>query len=96
MLKKVKGIKGVKPIEQTKTLRRKIYEFLNVVKRGYNETSWLLYLSTAIGILTSLFNLQLSGIAAWVFVFLFFYITGKFFIQTEKEISEENARKAKG
>jgi len=64
--------------------------------RGYNETSWLLYLTTARGILTSFFNLQLSGAAAWLFFFIFFYLIGKFFITVEKEMSEKNAGKAKG
>jgi len=76
-------------------LRLKLYTFLQVAKRGYTETSWILYLTTAIGILTSFFNLQLSGAAAWLFFFIFFYLIGKFFITTEKEMSGKNARKAK-
>jgi len=79
----------------TTPFRLKLYDFLQVVKRGYNETSWLLYLTTAIGILTSFFNLQLSGAAAWLFCLIFFYIVGKFFINTEKEMSGKNAGKAK-
>jgi len=97
--KNVKNKKIEKHVEKiyktTTPFRLKLYDFLQVVKRGYNETSWLLYLTTAMGILTSFFNLQLSGAAAWLFFFIFFYIVGKFFINTEKEMSGKNAGKAK-
>jgi len=100
MIKKIVKNKKIKTkikkvYDATTPIRLKLYSFLQVTKRGYTETSWILYLTTAIGILTSLFNLQLSGGAAWLFFFIFFYLIGKFFITTEKEMSEKNAGKAK-
>jgi fused signal recognition particle receptor len=90
IIKDEKIEKHVKKIYKATTpFRLKLYDFLQVVKRGYNETSWLLYLTTAMGILTSFFNLQLSGAAAWLFFFIFFYLIGKFFIDFEKEVKEE-------